>query len=77
MTTPGGNVEDTRTIDDLDPLLRMAVDAGLMTLAEALRADDLTSALADDVCAGELTHETAGHIAEAQAVRDALRRGKA
>lgn len=67
----------TRPIEDLEPLLQAAVQAGLMTLEEAWSVDDFGSEMADAVCAGELTRDQAGGIAEARAVRDALRRGKA
>lgn len=66
-----------RPIEDLDPLLREAVDAGLMTIEEAWGVDDFGSEMATAIGAGELTRERAHAITEERATRHALRRGKA
>lgn len=65
----------TSRVDNLHPLLRQAVAAGLMTEGEALDVDAYTDRLATE--SGEKTVDEANDEAARQATRDALARRKA
>lgn len=60
--------------DRLDPLLRWAVDQGLITEAQALDVDAMADGLASRVVEGELSVTEAGELAGKQGISDAIAR---